>query len=88
MGAANRRLRATGRAYVRFALDELMDAGGLPPERRPNADVTAWSAVHGISMLMLEGPLRDLSEGEREAALDSLLATVERGLTGQDADDR
>ena len=121
VAAANRRLRATGTAYVRFALsepglfrtafavprrlqhfgpgegagdsglspyellnrqlDELVEAGGLAPQRRPMADVTAWSAVHGMSMLMLEGPLRELPENEREAALSSLLDTVERGLT-------
>jgi AcrR family transcriptional regulator len=63
-------------------LDQLVTAGGLPPERRPYADVTAWSAVHGISMLMLEGPLRDLPDAERRAAVDSLLDTIERGLVG------
>lgn len=121
LNAAQQRLRATGRAYVRFALeepglfrtafavprrlehfgpgegvgdaglnpyellnrqlDELMESGGMPPERRLHADVTAWAAVHGLSMLMLEGPLRELSEAERQTEIESLLDTLERGLT-------
>jgi AcrR family transcriptional regulator len=125
VAAANRRLRATGKAYVRFALsepglfrtafavsprhehfgpgegagetglnpyellnrqlDELVQAGGLPPERRPYADTTAWSAVHGLSMLMLEGPLRALPDSEREAAVASLLDNIERGLTSAES---
>jgi AcrR family transcriptional regulator len=62
-------------------LDELVAAGGLTPERRLHADLTAWSAVHGFSALMLEGPLREFPDSERQAALDSLLDTIERGLT-------
>ncbi len=119
--AARERLRATGRAYVTFAisepglfrtafgvppalpplgahegvapsglgpyailarqLDELVATGGMQAERRPLAEVTAWSAVHGLSRLLLDGPLRALSAGERSAAIDRLLDDVERGLT-------
>lgn len=118
---ARRRLRATGRGYVRFAasqpglfrtafaaahafpgvgedygagdsgltpfgllnaqLDALAEAGAMPSRRRPGAEVTAWSAVHGFSMLMLDGPLGQAGEAERDAALEGLLDTVERGLT-------
>ncbi len=39
------------------ALDRLAEAGVLPPERRPGAEYLAWSAVHGLAMLALEGPL-------------------------------
>ncbi|MDP9027215.1 MAG: TetR/AcrR family transcriptional regulator, partial [Actinomycetota bacterium] len=39
------------------ALDELVSVGSFPPERRPGAEFSAWSAVHGLAMLVLEGPL-------------------------------
>jgi AcrR family transcriptional regulator len=121
--AARLRLRATGTAYVRFALgepglfktafclagtpieeadqhatdlaaaderpgpfevlqqqlDRLLDAGGLAPDRRPYADYTAWAAVHGFSVLMLE-PLKAFPAEQRDAALGRLLDTLEHGL--------
>jgi AcrR family transcriptional regulator len=119
--AAEAGLRATGRAYVRFALsepglfrtafalpehhgdpiasanageiptgplgllaaslDRLLASGAMPPERRPNAEVTAWSAVHGLSMLLLEGPLRSLPDEMRTGVIERVLFDVGRGLT-------
>src|SRR3954447_24122165 len=61
-------------------LDELVATGVLSAERRPGADVTCWAAVHGFAVLCLQGPLRDLSEREREAQLDGLLERLSRGL--------
>ena len=118
---ARRRLRATGYAYVRFALtepglfrtafsvprtlphfspsegvgdsglgpfgllgaqlDALDEAGGIAPGRRANAEVAAWSAVHGFSMLALEGPVRELPADARDAALEAVLDTIELGLS-------
>ena len=118
--AAWRRLRATGSAYVEFALSEpglfktafavpprlgyfedgggtgesglgplellgarldaLVEVGGLPAERRAGAEFAAWAAVHGLSMLLIAGPLRELPQGEREAVLARLLDTIQRGL--------
>jgi AcrR family transcriptional regulator len=120
VAAARARLRATGAAYVEFALkepglfrtafavppglgyleddegvgdgglgpleilqaqlDAVWAASGLPLERRENAELAAWSSVHGLSMLLLEGPLREVPEGERGALLTRVLDTVERGL--------
>ena len=61
-------------------LDELVTTGVLPAERRSGADVTCWAAVHGFAVLCLQGPLRDVSEREREAQLDGLLERLSRGL--------
>jgi AcrR family transcriptional regulator len=61
-------------------LDELVDAGALTPERRPGAEFAAWAAVHGLSSLLLDGPLRDLPEPQVESAITTVLATVDRGL--------
>lgn len=64
------------------ALDGLVKVGALPTERRPGAEHAAWSAVHGMSMLLVEGPLRDLPPGERDRAITVVLDVIERGLTG------
>jgi AcrR family transcriptional regulator len=61
-------------------LDELVDVGALTPERRPGAEYAAWSAVHGLSSLLLDGPLRDLPEPDVEHAITTVLAVVNRGL--------
>jgi AcrR family transcriptional regulator len=61
-------------------LDRLVSAGVLPAERRPGAEYAAWSAVHGLSMLLVQGPLRDLPPAERERAVDVVLTVVGRGL--------
>ncbi|WP_239309300.1 TetR/AcrR family transcriptional regulator [Frankia sp. Cj3] len=61
-------------------LDELVETGAIPPERRPGAEYAAWSAVHGLSTLLNDGPLRDLPDAERERALGAVLDVVARGL--------
>jgi AcrR family transcriptional regulator len=67
-------------ALLSARLDELVEVGALPPERRPGAEQAAWSMVHGLSNLLLDGPLRDLSPDEREDATRTALAVVRRGL--------
>jgi hypothetical protein len=61
-------------------LDDLVASGGLAPERRAFAEVAAWSAVHGLSVLLLDGPLRALPADAREQAIDRVLDTVLDGL--------
>ncbi|MCX7175520.1 MAG: TetR/AcrR family transcriptional regulator [Proteobacteria bacterium] len=63
------------------ALDGLVDAGVLPPERRLGAEYLAWSAVHGFAMLVIDGPLRTLSPPQIRAIGQRLLDMVEKGLT-------
>lgn len=62
------------------ALDRLADAGVLPPERRLGAEYLAWSAVHGLSMLVIDGPLRKLSPTQVRVIGQRLLDMVEQGL--------
>ena len=64
------------------ALDDLVGCGILHPERRPLAEAAAWAAVHGLAMLILDGPLRGLPPQEREAAIGRTLDLVIDGLTG------
>lgn len=62
------------------ALDDLAEAGVLPEERRPGAEFLAWSAVHGLGMLLIEGPLRGMGRAQADSATARLLDMVERGL--------
>ena len=61
-------------------LERLVEAGVLPPERRPGAEFLAWSAVHGLAMLLIDGPLRGLDRMQTQDAGRRLLDMVERGL--------
>jgi AcrR family transcriptional regulator len=61
-------------------LDELVAVGAMTPERRDGAEYAAWSAVHGLASLLLDGPLRDLPESEIEPAILAVLGVVSRGL--------
>jgi len=63
------------------ALDRLAEAGVLAPERRLGAEYLAWSAVHGLAMLQIEGPLRKLSRSQQQATGQRLLDMVEKGLS-------
>lgn len=62
------------------ALDRLVAAGVLPAERRPGAEYLAWSAVHGLALLIIDGPLRHADEALRIALGERVLAMVEKGL--------
>jgi len=62
------------------ALDRMVEAGVLPPERRPGAEYVAWSSVHGLAMLVLEGPLRRFARTQLRPIEQRLLAMVEQGL--------
>lgn len=65
---------------VGAALDGLVRVGALSPERRVNAEFLAWSAVHGLGMLVIDGPLRGLTDPMITESTSRLLDMVERGL--------
>jgi AcrR family transcriptional regulator len=62
------------------ALDQLTAAGVLPLERRFGAEYLAWSAVHGLALLIIDGPLRGRPPEQTGAIALRLLAMVENGL--------
>jgi AcrR family transcriptional regulator len=62
------------------ALDRLVASGALPPERRPGAEFLAWSAVHGLAMLVIDGPLGRAVGPQMDAVAQRLLDMVEKGL--------
>lgn len=62
------------------ALDGLVTAGVLPPERREGAELPAWAAVHGLGMLVIDGPLRGFTDAMVELATERVLDMVDHGL--------
>jgi hypothetical protein len=62
------------------ALDRLVEAGIMPAERRPGAEYLAWSAVHGLALLMVDGPLRDVTQDALEDLGRRMLEMVVKGL--------
>lgn len=58
------------------ALDRLVACGRMPAPRRPGAEVAAWSMVHGLSVLLLDGPFAQLPDDQREAVVDRTLRTL------------
>jgi AcrR family transcriptional regulator len=79
-GAADAEQTTSPYRLLSARLDELVDVGALTPEGRRGAEYAAWSAVHGLSCLLLDGPQRDLPDPQVEYAITTVLATVDRGL--------
>lgn len=69
-------------------LDRAVAAGVLVPERRPGAEAVAWSSVHGLAVLLLDGPLRSIPDEQRDFLLDQVLRSVRTGLLVERPEDR
>jgi hypothetical protein len=54
-------------------------AGAITPAARQGAEVSCWSAVHGLASLLVEGGL-PLGAAERAGACRALLRTLLLGL--------
>lgn len=67
-------------AQLGAALDLMVAADLLSPKRRPEAEFLAWSSVHGLAMLLNDGPLSGLTADQRGALGERLVEMVERGL--------
>ena len=62
------------------AVDQLVAAGVMPAAKRPGAEILAWSAVHGLAMLVMDGPLAAPVGPHFDMFGQRLLDMVERGL--------
>ncbi|KRV50638.1 hypothetical protein AQ490_16425 [Wenjunlia vitaminophila] len=62
------------------ALDDLVARGLMPVSRRPLAETAAWAPMHGICLLILDGPLAQLDEAARSEAVERLIDVVMGGL--------
>ena len=80
------------RCVAKFAVElrqdrEVARNQRLDPERcqgeisgRPGAEYLALSAVHGLAMLVIDGPLHERSREEARAIGQRVLDMVEKGL--------
>ena len=62
------------------ALDKLVDAKIVTVDDRQSAEYFAWSAVHGLAILSLDGPLSHLNRKQFDALGQRLLDMVTKGL--------
>jgi AcrR family transcriptional regulator len=60
--------------------EQLVQAARLPPRARRYASLVAWAAMHGLSMLALDGQLDRLSDRQRDHLVDRLVRMVDAGL--------
>jgi AcrR family transcriptional regulator len=63
-----------------LALDRMQESGLLSKKNRKDAEYLAWSTVHGLALLVLEGPLHQMPQAMVLALGERLVLMVERGL--------
>jgi AcrR family transcriptional regulator len=64
-----------------LALDRMRESGLLSKKDRKDAEYLAWSTVHGLALLVLEGPLQKMPHDVVLALGQRLVVMVERGLS-------
>lgn len=64
-----------------LALDRMQESGLLRGQGRQGAEYLAWSTVHGLALLVLEGPLHAMPPQMVLALGERLVVMVERGLS-------
>jgi hypothetical protein len=63
-----------------LALDRMKESDLLSKKDRKDAEYLAWSTVHGLALLVLEGPLQKMPHEMVLALGERLVIMVERGL--------
>ena len=64
-----------------LALDRMQESGLIGKKDRKDAEYLAWSAVHGLALLVLEGPLQTMPNEFVMSLGERLVLMVERGLS-------
>jgi AcrR family transcriptional regulator len=64
-----------------LALDRMQESGLLSKKDRKDSEYLAWSTVHGLALLVLEGPLHAMPQQMVLALGKRLVVMVERGLS-------
>lgn len=64
-----------------LALDRMQASGLLKGKGRQGAEYLAWATVHGLALLVLEGPLHTMPPQRVLALGERLVVMVERGLS-------
>jgi AcrR family transcriptional regulator len=65
---------------LRAVLDELAEAGVLSRARRPGMEYAIWSTVHGLAVLTVQGPLRNLPDGPRREVEQAVRDFIDSSL--------
>jgi AcrR family transcriptional regulator len=65
------------------ALDDLVANGLMPAQRREHAPLAAWSIVHGLAMLLLDGPYAHLTGEQADAVMRSTVDVAIHGFCGR-----
>jgi len=76
-------LAAPGFQQLNSTLDEMVESGVLDEVRRPGAELVAWSGVHGLSVLVLDGPLGSLPEDQLNEMIERVLDGITAGVIGR-----
>ena len=63
-------------AMLAGALDALRDAGVVDAAARVDAEVTAWSAIHGLACLLVAGAIKGATRKRAEAMTDQVVSNV------------
>ena len=66
--------------HLRAALDELVEAGVLDKRRREGLEYPIWSLVHGLAVLVGQGPLREVPDADRRRIEDLTLGFINGNL--------
>lgn len=72
-----------GFAMLRAALDGMVAAGVLPPDRRPGKEWACWSAVHGFADIAVHGPLRVHPASTVDRLAEEVVETTIAGVLGR-----
>lgn len=61
-------------------MDSLAQAGLLSPSHRLGAEFMAWSAVHGLALFFIDGPLDRMPRTQTKLMGERLLSMIEHGM--------
>jgi AcrR family transcriptional regulator len=61
-------------------MDSYVQAGLLASKQRPGAEFMAWSAVHGLALFFIDGPLEKMPRAQTRLMGQRLLKMVENGI--------
>jgi AcrR family transcriptional regulator len=75
---------AASRPYqiLSLSLDQLVAAGLLDPARREVAPIAFWASVHGLSTLLIDGPLMALTPAQKAGTIKRTLDILIDGIRG------
>jgi AcrR family transcriptional regulator len=61
-------------------MDRYAESGLLPRSQRPGAEFMAWSAVHGLALFFIDGPLDKMPRAKMKQMGLRLLSMIEKGM--------